>query len=91
LDDQVEEEPEENQIQQPVQELQSVSSNPGQDEKHLLVANAIHELNSRIPSGQLGKIQLIYYFFLNEDETINEDKLDEILNFINQQKQSDDE
>ena len=91
LDDQQEEEFDETQIQQPVQELQTVPSEEGQEDRHALVADAIHELNTKITSQQLGKIQLIYYHFLNEDETINEDKLNEILNFINNQKQSDDE
>lgn len=91
LDDAVEEELDEELVQQQMQELQSVPNQPEQETKHLAVANAIHELNSRIPSNQLGKIQLIYYHFLNEDETINEEKLDEIIQFINNQKQSDDE
>lgn len=85
-----EEDPDEDQGQQPVQELQSVPPNPGQEENHLRVANAIHELNTRIPSPLLAKIQLIYYHFLNEDETINEDKLDEIMQYLNKQKKPDD-
>lgn len=85
-----EEETDDTQVQQVVQELQSVPSPPGQDENHIRVANAIHELNSRIPSPQLAKIQLIYYHFLNEDETINEAKLDEIIKFINKDKQQND-
>ena len=71
-----------------MQELQSVSDNPEQEDKHLAVANAIHKLNSHMSSGQLGKIQLIYYHFLNEDETINEEKLDEIIQFINTERES---
>lgn len=91
LDDQTDVELDENQIQQPVQELQTVPTGDEQEDRHVLVAEAIHELNTKITSQQLGKIQLIYYHFLNEDETINEDKLDEILKFIDNQKQSDDE
>ncbi len=91
LDDDTGEKINEETLQGQVQELQPVTGHPGQEEKHLAVASAIHELNSRIPSGQLGKIQLIYYYFLNEDETINKEKLDEIIQFINTQKQSDDE
>lgn len=91
LDDSLEEEPNEELVQEQLQELQAVPDQSEQEVKHLAVANAIHELNSRIPSSQLGKIQLIYYHFLNEDETINEEKLDEIIQFINNKKQSDNE
>lgn len=91
LDDSVEEEPDEEMVQQQMQELQSVPQTPGQENKHMVVANAIHELNNRITSGQLGKIQLIYYYFLNDDETINEEKLDEIIEYIKPNNESDNE
>ncbi len=85
------EEPDENQMQQPVQELQSVPVNPNQEDRHIQVANAIHELNKRISSGDLGKIQLIYYFFLNEDETINQEKLNTIVELIHEEKPKEDD
>ena len=91
LDDSIEDEEQDEIVQEQIQELQSTPEASGQESKHLEVANAIHDLNCRIPSGQLGKIQLIYYYFLQEDESIDEERLDEIIEFINDQKQPDDE
>lgn len=81
----------EDQIQQPVQELQSIETNPDQEDKHAQVANAIHDLNKKISSPRLGKIQMIYYFFLNEDETINDEKLNLLIKFINKKKPEENE
>jgi len=84
-----EDDPEEDETEysKPIQELQSVPTNPEQESQHMQVADAIHELNKKISSSFLGKIQLIYYFFLNDDETINEEKLNKIIKFINKQKE----
>ena len=85
------EELDENHEQHPVQELQSVPVSSEQEDRHMLVANAIHELNKRVSSSDLGKIQLIYYFFLNDDETINQEKLNTIVKIVNEQKEPEDD
>ena len=59
-----------------------------EEEQKQQIAEAINGLNQRATPEEMGKIQCMYAFILNEGETIDPEKLNALLRFIVQQQQT---
>lgn len=51
------------------------------------VLHAIGQINANLPNDQLAKVQMIYYHLLNDDESLDDNKLDDLVGFIRENKE----
>jgi hypothetical protein len=69
------------------QELQKVQELSPEEEEKLKIVGIIHDINKGATSGQLSRIQLLYYHILDDDETINDNKLLGLAKFVQKKYQ----
>jgi DNA-binding ferritin-like protein (Dps family) len=74
-----------------LQEVQPLSGIARKEEEQNPVVNAINQINSNLPTDQLAKVQLIYYHLLNDDESLDDSKLDELVSYIQDNNNLDNE
>lgn len=64
------------------QAVQPLSGTAQKEKEENPVVSAISQINSNLPVDQLAKVQMIYYHLLNDDESLDDNKLDELVGYI---------
>jgi hypothetical protein len=77
--------PENQQVSEGHQELQKVEPLTPEQEDKLKIIGIIHDVNNKATTEQLGRIQLLYYHILDDDESINDDNLLALAKFAHNQ------
>lgn len=74
-----------------MQAVQPIAGTQNSEVRDNPVVNAINQVNSNLPPEQLAKMQIIYYHLLKDDESLDDDKLNEMVRFINEINESGEE
>lgn len=72
-----------------LQDVQPLNGITNKDSQENPVVNAISQINANLPVNQLSKVQMIYYHLLNDDESLDEEKLDDLVSFIRENENTD--
>jgi hypothetical protein len=72
-----------------LQAVQPISGTQNRQTGENPVVSAINQINTGLPPEQLAKVQIIYYHLLNDDESLDDEKLNEMVKFINDNKETD--